>query len=341
MGLAMKKPVSKLIDLEIDEVSVVDRGANQHSLISFSKSLAAGQEPDVEERMSMTFVTDDGTEVTEDQLLPGDVIVDEDGNEYELYDESELGDLSAEDDGFDSDDDDDDVDKALYNPLNAPGAFMRGFGRATKQGASRKDAMRRGLRGAMKDGGAVGAAGLAAAGAGAGLYAANRKKGEMSKSLGEEILEEFSKAVTDRDREAVISKMADEVDRAHEIAKQALAYAEAEKEARLDEAFISKAAEYNLPVEPEVFGPILKAMATALTSEQLEVVDALFNSIGDYLFDEVGYVGESSNTSVLDRVDAFASDFVGKSDVSKAQAMTFAFENNPAAYDAYLAEMGR
>lgn len=339
MGIAMKKPVSKLIDLEIDEVSVVDRGANQHSLISFSKSLAVGQEPDAEERMSMTFVTDDGTEVTEDQLLPGDVIVDENGNEYELYDESELGDLSDEDDGSDSDDDD--VDKALYNPLNAPGAFMRGFGRATKQGASRKDALRRGLRGAMKDGGAVGAAGLAAAGGGAALYAANRRKGEMSKSLGEEILEEFSKAVSDRDREAVIAKMADEVDRAHEIAKQAMAYAEAEKEARLDEAFISKAAEYNLPVEPEVFGPILKAMATALTPDQLEVVDALFNSIGDYLFDEVGYVGESSNTSVLDHVDAFASELVGKSDVSKAQAMTFAFENNPAAYDAYLAEMGR
>jgi len=116
---------------------------------------------------------------------------------------------------------------------------------------------------------------------------------------------------------------------------------EAEQDARIEEAFINKAAEYNLPVHPAVLGPILKAMAEVLDEEQLDIVDNLFNSVGDALYDEVGYVGDTDNDSVLNRVDALASELVGKSDYTSAEAMTALFENNPAAYDAYLAENGR
>lgn len=347
MLLAMRKPVSKLVDLDIDEVSVVDRGANQHSLIAFSKSLAYGV-PDAEDGMSATFTDENGFEVAEEDLQVGDVVVDDDGNEYEIVDADDI--------------DDDEVGKSMKTRV-ANHAFYRGqdaMGRAKMVGGRLRNRYTRagtktvtgpyGAQGSIPSGRVANwrnigtdagiAGGVGAAGGGA-AYALTRDKDTYGKSLGEEILGEFSKAVNDRDRELVIAKMADEVDRANALADEALGWAAAEHDARMTEAFISKAAEYNLPVDAEVLGPILKSMAETLSEEELDVLDALFYAIGDALYDEVGYVGESSNSSVLDHVNAFADEFVAKADVSHAQAMTAMFETNPAAYDAYIAEMGR
>lgn len=260
MGFIMKKPISALFDLEIDEVSVVDRGANQHSLIAFSKSLT--NEADTpEESMSETIAvfSETGDPVDVDSLKDGDVVFDAEGNAYEYEVEAEV-EVDAE---------------------------------------------------------------------------------TVGKSLSDSILEEFSKAVTDRDREQVIAKAMKQVELAQEEARVAKEWAEKEHDARVTEAFISKAAEYNLPVAPEVFGPILKALAETLDAEQLDVLDNIFNSVGDALYNEVGYVGGGSNSSVLDQVDALAAEYVGKSGSSREQALTAMFEANPSAYDAYISEMGR
>lgn len=257
------------MDLDIDEVSLVDRGANQHSLVAFSKSLTEADSS--EENMSDTIAgfSETGEPVDEDSLEHGDPVYDAEGNLIGTW-------------VVDSDYEDDEAhDKA--------DAELVGVG----------------------------------------------------KSLSDSILEEFSKAVTEKDREAVIAKAMSEVSKAQAIAEQAMAYAEAEHDARMTEAFISKAAEYNLPVTPEVFGPILKSLAETLDENQLEVLDSIFNSVGDALYNEIGYVGESSNSSVLDQVNALASEFVGKSDASHAQALTAMFEANPSAYDAYISETGR
>jgi hypothetical protein len=266
MVITMKKSVSKLMDLDIDEVSLVDRGANQHSLVAFSKSLTEADSS--EESMSDTIAvfSETGDPVDLDSLYDGAVVYDAEGNElvYVLDPEEEDEAVEAE-------------------------AALAGVG----------------------------------------------------KSLSASILEDFSKAVTEKDREAVIAKAMDEVSKAQEVAAQAIAYAEAERDARLTDAFISKAAEYNLPVSPEVFGPILKSIAETLDEEQLEVLDSIFNAVGDALFNEIGYVGESSNSSVLDQVNAMADEFVGKADTTHAQALTALFEQNPAAYDAYISETGR
>jgi hypothetical protein len=180
-------------------------------------------------------------------------------------------------------------------------------------------------------------AGTAAVSGGAG-YAFGKAEMSNHMSLGDSVLEELSKAVTERDREFIIAKAMDEVEIAKAQAAEAYEYAAALEDARVEEAFISKAAEYNLPVAPEVFGPILKSIAEALTEDELELLDELFSAIGDSLYDEIGYVGESSNTSVLDTVNGLASEFVGKSDVSYEQAVSAMFEANPSAYDAYLTE---
>lgn len=262
----MKKPISKLMDLDIDEVSLVDRGANQHSLVSFSKSLTEAESSEEHMNDTIAVFSETGDPVDIDSLNDGDVVYDEDGNalEFQIDDEE-----------------DDEADLAA--------AALVGVG----------------------------------------------------KSLSESILEDFSKAVTEKDREAVIAKAMDEVSKAQEIAATAIAYAEAERDARMTDAFISKAAEYNLPVSAEVFGPILKSLAESLDESQLEILDNIFNSVGDALYNEIGYVGESSNSSVLDQVNAMASEFIGKADVSHAAAVTAMFADNPAAYDAYISETGR
>lgn len=180
---------------------------------------------------------------------------------------------------------------------------------------------------------------LLAAGAGAGAYGGYRMK--TKKSLGDSVIEELSKAVTESDRDEVIAKAMDEVEIYKAQASEALAWAEHEHEVRVTEAFISKAADYNLPVAAEILGPILKSIAEVLDEEDLDILDALLSSVSDALYEEIGYVGESSNGSVMDQVDSMALEYVGKSDFSHAQMTTAMFEANPAAYDAYISEMGR
>lgn len=274
MASDMSRSVKKLFDLEIDEVSVVDRGANQHSLIAFAKSANAGEDhPPVEESMPEMIYDEAGNAVDVDTLEHGDVVFDDSGAEYVWVVE------------------DDDSEELMEDER-----VLAGVGKADTA---------------------------------------------PSKSLSETVLEELSKAVTESDRERVIAKAMDEVSKAQEEARAAWEYAQSERDARLTSEYISKAAEYNVPVAPEVLGPILKSIDEKLAEDEAAVIKELLASVGDALYDEIGYVGESSNTSVLDTVDAYAAELVGKSDLTREQALTAMFEANPEAYDAYLSEMGR
>ena len=272
-GVTMSRPVSKLFDIEIDEVSVVDRPANQGGLIAFAKNAGNGAGPSVQEDHMPVYTNADGVPVDTDKLNEGDLVYDENGFEYVFTTE-----------------DIDDVDDLQFEDSDEREPELVG----------------------------------------------------ASKSLGDSILEELSKAVTDDERNVVVAKALDRM-RASEREVVRLSKAlEAEQDQRITEAFISKAAEYNLPVAPEVLGPILKAVAEVLTDDQLDVLDQLFESVGDTLYQEVGYVGDTDNDSVVNRVNAAARELVGKSDgVSDAQAFVALLEANPAAYDAYLAENGR
>lgn len=350
----MSKPIKKLFDMEIDEVSLVDRPANQYGLIAFSKSLAALEDAQLIEEDSMAeeaIFSEDGASVDVDDLTHGDVVFDAEGNEYVFVEDedSELEDSEDDDEDEDFDDEDDfdededDLEKSFTNavklgfragkvgkPASALPNLARdagmGFGTANKAGLGYRWAKQN------KKAVALGTAGIGAAGAGG--YA-------MSKSLGDAVLEELSKAVTDSEREEIIAKAMNEVEIAKAAAEEAWAYAAEERDYRIEQEFISKAAEYNLPVSPEVFGPILKSLAETLSDEELEILDEIFTAVGDALYNEVGYVGDTSNSSVLDAVDGLASELVGKSDYSYEQATVAMFEANPEAYDAYISENGR
>jgi hypothetical protein len=322
----MNQNIKRLFDIEIDEVSVVDRPANQHGLIAFAKNDSSDE---LEAEVPGELFDETGENIPVEVLEHGDIVFDAEGNEF-VY--------------VEDDEDDDDVEKGMFSEgLKGFRAGARKYLNTSEIGASadkmRSKAMRRGnsvMDYAKKNPGKT-LAGTAVASGGAG-YAFGKAEMSNHMSLGDSVLEELSKAVTERDREFIIAKAMDEVEIAKAQAAEAYEYAAALEDARVEEAFISKAAEYNLPVAPEVFGPILKSIAEALTEDELELLDELFSAIGDSLYDEIGYVGESSNSSVLDTVNGLASEFVGKSDVSYEQAVSAMFEANPSAYDAYLTE---
>lgn len=312
----MNHNVKRLFDIEIDEVSVVDRPANQHGLIAFAKNDSSTE---LETGMPEELFDETGEEIPVDVLEHGDIVYDAEGNEFVFVE-----------------DDEDEVEKGFaYRPAAeaaeafAGGNRMRASKLADKAFGTGAQARKRKL--------IAGGTAIGVGGAGTG-YALSKAEKSNYMSLGDSVLEELSKAVTERDREEIIAKAMDEVEIAKAQAAEAYEYAAALEDQRIEDAFISKAAEYNLPVAPEVFGPILKSIAEALTEDELELLDELFSAIGDSLYDEIGYVGESSNTSVLDTVNGLASEFVGKSDVSYEQAVAAMFEANPSAYDAYLSE---
>lgn len=311
----MSRPVKKLFDIEIDEVSVVDRPANQHGVISFSKALG----DDSPEEGQVPIYDSEGYEVDPELLEHGDVVYTDDGDEL-VYVEDGADEL---------------VGKAAWDPVrNAYRGMRSGLGGVAgpQTSAAGERGMRAGahLRRHGKVYGGVGAAGAI----GAGAYG-------LSKSLGDEVIEELSKAVGSAERDEIIAKAMDEVEIAKAAAAEAWEYAAAMEDQRIEDAFISKAAEYNLPVSPEVLGPILKAVSVVLDDDQLDILDQLFDAVGDALYDEVGYVGDADNVSVLDTVSAYANELVGKADVSHAEAMTAMFAANPQAYDAYINENGR
>lgn len=316
-----EKTVKRLFDMEFDEVSLVDRPANQHATIAFSKAL--GEEPSVSEEV------DGFEEVDVDDLEVGDIVVDEEGNEFEVVVDDEF---------------EDDTEVEKFAPSQAFGALKAGFKAGAGAGRNSRPVVngRAGQVGAHlgrnKNRYAIAGGATAAGGAGYGGLKYMDGREETSKSLGDVLFEELSKASGEDQRAELIAKAMDEVEIAKAAAAEAWEMAERERDMRLTDEFISKAAEYNVPVAPEVLGPILKSMAETLTDEQLEVLDQLFESIGDVLYDEIGYAGENDNVSVLDQVNAHAAELVGKADIGGAQAIADIFEANPEAYEAYLAE---
>jgi len=316
---------------EVDEISLVDRPANQHGLVALSKSLTGTE-------MAEELDEDDFEDVDPEDLEHGDIVVGQDGELLILIDEGaeDLDELEAalEEDG---------VEKSFFRaPLQAFKQGVKGgtmpyapgsvAGRANTAGVKTAAARKK-----IKEAPAWAkytAAGAAGAATGAGAVMA-------SKSLAEEILEDISKATTEQDTQDIIIKMATELEISKAESAAAIEYAEAVEMDRIQDAFIAKAAEYNLPIDNETLGTILMKSATVLDEDELEALDQLLIAIGDHLFDELGYVGDTDNSSVLDQVNAMADEYVGKSDFSKAQITTAMFDANPSAYDAYLNEKGR
>lgn len=85
----MPRKVKELSNIEIDEVSLVDRPANQHARVSIAKRAT--------EEDTVPDIYDENGEVLDaENLEPGDTVFDEEGNAYEVVLDDEVEDMSDE-----------------------------------------------------------------------------------------------------------------------------------------------------------------------------------------------------------------------------------------------------
>ena len=359
--------------MEIDEISLVDRPANQHGLVTIAKRA---------EENHMTIYDADGDEVFEDELEHGDVVYAEDGTELVFVedDEEEAEEYEPELAGA--------FGKA-YVPTatvrNAKAAARGAKARAKREGlqvardgkstpvssrpkvdnskpigwgpgASRRDAARawvneggvgklpgqarqQAFRQTMRGRAAIGARPYTYAGGALVTGAAGGEvHGRMKKGLGETVYEELSKALTIGDRDEVVSKMADEIEFYKSQTEQTLDRLEKIEYANEVAHYTEVAKSYNLPIAPERLGLILKNAVDTMPQADLDELDRLLSSTGEQLYGEVGANGAYATSEIMEQVNALAYEAIGKADVTQEQAIVALFDTNPAAYDEYLAE---
>lgn len=250
----MPKPVTRLRDMEIDEVSVVDKGAASDALIAIAKR--ATQEVEMP-----NYTYEDGSPVDVDALEEGAIVFDEEGNAFEYV---------IEDEGAK-------VEEPEVEPVG---------------------------------------------------------KAAFSGSFTEEIREELSKAFSGQQSndavKVLFGKAAAEIDSLRKRAEAAENIAKSERDQRLTEAYISKAASYNLPGDPNELGPVLFRMAEAMSDDDCRVINKALTAAGATIFQEIGYVGGGDNDDILSQVSKAATE--GGIDG------TAVFDQNPDAYAAYVAE---
>src|SRR5207342_1834930 len=88
----MPRPVRNLTDMEIDEISTVDKAANQ-----YSRFVIAKRAPE-EEEMPQLY-NQEGQPLDEDQLEFGDIVFDDEGQAYEFVEDDGAEDNEDQDAG--------------------------------------------------------------------------------------------------------------------------------------------------------------------------------------------------------------------------------------------------
>lgn len=345
--------VKRLSQLEIDEVSLVDRPANQHGLVTITKR---------DEGTGMAFYDQQGQPVDEEQLQSGDVVFDEQGEPIQLFSDEDLqalletGELTEEDLV---------EEQELVGVGKSGGAAAVHGGASTLFQAGRKTANRAldsaklgfshgrgrnpgrsgGNERAQRAGAHFGRnAERYAVGAAAGTTGAaygRIKKSEAS--LGEQVLSDLSKALTDGDRDQVISKAMERVSKAEQDARDAIAKAEQLQDAAEFAQYCEVAKSFELPVENDELGELLQAVSKSLSDSQIDLFERILHTASAAVAAELQELGSSGTSPLMGYVGEVAQEVVGKSDggLTEAQATVALFQANPDAYLEYLSENQR
>ena len=268
-------------DLKIDEVSLVDKGANQHAKTVIAKRHDVEEETTVE-----NYFNEDGDLIDLNSLQVGEHVWDEQGQEFEFTDEADEDDDEYEDDEEYTADDAREPELVGKSSVFAKRAYSEG------------------------------------------------------PSLADQVRVELSKALTDADRDEVIAKVLGQVEDFAEIAKQAEYTAAAERDLRLTQEYTEIAKSYNVPVRPTELGRVLKRIAEILPIEDQLVIKKCLDatSASSELFEEYGNRGGGDNVDILGQVDALVDGTVYKGDLTREDVVSKVFDENPDAYDQYLAE---
>jgi len=261
----MARRVSRLIGMEIDEISLVDTPAAPGARVVIAKRATE------EDHMPEIF-DKDGNPVDPETLELGQQVFTADGQAYEV----------VVDDGEDLDEEDYDEDATdLSEDLELVG-----------------------------------------------------------KAFTDELRTSLSKAVTDIERDEVVSKALGRAAQAEARAERAEAIAKSEQTIRLEREYVEVAKRYNIPAAPGVLGPVLMRMAETMSDADCSVIHKALSTAGSALFDEIGLIGGGDNSDPFAQVEAAIEAQVSKSGqtISKAEATEAYFLEHPEAYDAYLRE---
>lgn len=271
----MTRKARQIHDLEIDEISLVDKGANQHAVVTIAKSASGETEENME------IYDEQGNPLGLEDLSDGDVVYDADGQAYQFT--------------LDEDDQDEVVEER--EPELVGKSFTNPFARRETPVSKRKA------------------------------------------NFAEDLRAELSKALSDKDRDAVISKAFGQIDALQEQVSKAQEAAETERRVRLEREYTEIAKSYNLPIEDDVLGGVLMRCAESLPVEDCELIAKCLEAASEAVFMELGQRGGGSNSDVFDQVEAYANEAVSKSAGSSKEALTMDyFLANPEAYDEYLAD---
>lgn len=339
--------VKRLYDFEIDEISLVDRGANQHATVAIAKR---------DGDSDMTVFDSEGVEVFEDELQHGDIVYTEDGEALQFVEDDEDGtsaeldsdyDLEAMEQGYEPEL----IGKASTGPIGRGAGYYRNLlGAARREAGPTARRMARDLPGQARTAGMRGAmqsrafiqdrpiAAVATGGAtGGGLGYANGRRKRVAKSLGDDVLQTLSKALQEGDQSQAIETLVDYVEvikAENEQTQQVLAQV---LDQRDQAAYTELASGYGVPMDPAQLGSIMKRLGAVLPDAEFAALDRVLAGAGE-IYSELGSAGSGYTSTVMDQIEAIAGQAVGKSDLSQEQAVVALFEANPAAYDEYVAE---
>lgn len=263
----MARKVRQINDLVIDEISLVDKGANQHAVVTIAKSA------DGETEENMDIYDEAGNPLDVDALEDGDVVYDAEGSAYEFTLEEE-----------------EEREPELVGKSANP--FRR-----------------------------------------------EEETQTVSKGFVSNLREELSKALTDKDRDQVISKAFGTIEVLSEQVSKAQQAAESERTIRLQREYTEVAKSYGLPFQDEVLGGVLMRCAENLSREDCEVIAKCLEAAGEAVYLEHGNIGGGDNSDVLSQVNGFVSEQVSKgADFSEEELTSEIFGRHPELYDEYLSE---
>lgn len=272
----MARKARQISGLEVDEISLVDKGANQHAVVTIAKS-ASGETEE-----TMDIYDEQGNPLDLDALNDGDVVFDADGEAYQftLDDDSEVE--------YEDEREPELVGKSFENP-----------------------------------------------------FARTPVRKNTQPSFVDDLRSELSKALSDRDRDSVISKAFGTIEVLHEQVSKAQEAAEHERNVRLHREYTEIAKSYGLPFQDEVLGGVLLRAAESLSREDCEVIAKCLEAAGEAVYMEHGNIGGGSNSDVFDQVSAYADEATvskGFEGTSREELTSEFFLSNPGAYDEYLSE---
>lgn len=129
---------------------------------------------------------------------------------------------------------------------------------------------------------------------------------------GDDVFANISKALSsaiadDSARTQIAKAFSDQqvqLSKAEQRAEEAWKIAKAAQDREETRVYIAKASEYDVPVAPEVLGPVLMRMSKALSYEDCAVVATLLENTGD-IFKQYGIDGGGDTDDVFDQVEKY------------------------------------